>query len=73
MLLCIGLTSGCKETLKELIQPSEEAVTVSQLAKELGFSKEQPLVMGMNTATHRCSTWTTKVRPAGTTCSSPRY
>ena len=50
MLLCIGLTSGCKETLKELIQPSEEAVTVSQLAKELGFSKEQPLVMGMNTS-----------------------
>ena len=50
MLLCIGLTSGCRETLKELIQPSEEAVVVSQLAKELGFSKEQPLVMGMNTS-----------------------
>ena len=50
MLLCIGLTSGCRETLKELIQPSEEAVVASQLAKELGFSKEQPLVMGMNTS-----------------------
>ena len=50
MLLSIGLMSSCKENLKELFQTSEEAIVVSPLATELGFSKERPLVMGMNTS-----------------------
>ena len=49
-ILTVGLVSGCKEALKELLYPSEEAVVESALARELGFSKEQPLVMGMNTS-----------------------
>ena len=35
--------------MSDLFHTSEETVTVSQLAKEFGFSKERPLVMGMNT------------------------
>ena len=50
ILLSIGLMSSCKENLKELFQTSEEAIVVSPLATELGFSKERPLVMGMNTS-----------------------
>ena len=50
MLLSIGLMSSCKENLKGLFQTSEEAIVVSPLATELGFSKERPLVMGMNTS-----------------------
>lgn len=44
----VALFLSCSHNLKELFRPQDELV-VSPLAEELGFSKERPLVMGMNT------------------------
>jgi len=50
ILLSAGLMSACSDSLRELFHVSDDAVVVSPLATELGFSKERPLVMGMNTS-----------------------
>ena len=47
---CSWALVSCTDSMKELFHTSEEAVVVSPLAKELGFSKDRPLVMGMNTS-----------------------
>lgn len=44
------LLSACNDTLGEIFHSSGDAVVVSPLATELGFSKDRPLVMGMNTS-----------------------
>ena len=50
LLAAVTMMTACSDDLKEIFAPSDESVTVSPLATELGFSKEQPLVMGMNTS-----------------------
>ena len=42
--------SACGDSLKEFFNPSDDDFVVSPLAETLGFSKERPLVMGMNTS-----------------------
>ena len=50
LLAAVTMMTACSDDLKEIFAPSDESVTVSPLATELGFSKDQPLVMGMNTS-----------------------
>ena len=50
LLAAVTMMTACGDGLKEIFAPSDESVAVSPLATELGFSKEQPLVMGMNTS-----------------------
>ena len=50
LLAAVTMMTACSDGLKEIFAPSDESVTVSPLATELGFSKDQPLVMGMNTS-----------------------
>ena len=50
LLAAVTMMTACSDDLKEIFAPSDESVTVSALATELGFSKDQPLVMGMNTS-----------------------
>ena len=50
LLAAVTMMTACSDDLKEIFAPSDESVAVSPLATELGFSKEQPLVMGMNTS-----------------------
>ena len=50
LLLCVALCTACNDSLEELFRPTEEEPVVSPLATKLGFSKERPLVMGMNTS-----------------------
>ena len=45
MLLC-----SCDKRWDRLLHFSDDRVTISPLATELGYSKERPLVMGMNTS-----------------------
>ena len=50
ILLSAWMMSACSDSLKDMFHSSDDAVAVSQLATELGFSKDRPLVMGMNTS-----------------------
>lgn len=50
ILLSLILMSACGDSLKEFFHPSDDDFVVSPLAETLGFSKERPLVMGMNTS-----------------------
>ena len=50
LLAAVTMMTACSDDLKEIFAPSDESVAVSALATELGFSKDQPLVMGMNTS-----------------------
>ena len=50
ILLSVGMITACADNLKELFHPSDKATVISPLAVKLGFSKERPLVMGMNTS-----------------------
>ena len=50
LLLGVVLCTACNDSLEELFRPTEEEPVVSPLATKLGFSKERPLVMGMNTS-----------------------
>ena len=50
LLAAVTMMTACSDDLKEIFAPSDESVAVSPLATELGFSKERPLVMGMNTS-----------------------
>ena len=50
ILLSVGMITACADNLKELFRTSEKAPVISPLATKLGFSKERPLVMGMNTS-----------------------
>ena len=50
LLAAVTMMTACSDDLKEIFAPADESVTVSPLATELGFSKDQPLVMGMNTS-----------------------
>lgn len=50
ILLLLVLMSACGDSLKEFFNPSDDDFVVSPLAETLGFSKERPLVMGMNTS-----------------------
>ena len=47
--LAIVLVS-CKNGVSEFMQAFDDEPIVSPLATELGFSKDRPLVMGMNTS-----------------------
>ena len=47
---CLWMLTACTSSIKKLFGTADEAVVVSPLAKELGFSKDRPLVMGMNTS-----------------------
>ena len=49
ILLAVVLVS-CKNDVSELFQTFDDEPNVSPLATELGFSKDRPLVMGMNTS-----------------------
>ena len=49
ILLAVVLVS-CKNDVSELFQTFDDEPIVSPLATELGFSKDRPLVMGMNTS-----------------------
>ncbi|MBR1687390.1 MAG: transporter substrate-binding domain-containing protein [Prevotella sp.] len=48
LVLTMGVCSSC-EDVSHALGLSDTPIQVSPLAKELGFSKERPLVMGMNT------------------------
>ena len=50
LLLAALVTVACSSDWDGLFHPEDEAVVVSPLAERLGFSKDQPLVMGMNTS-----------------------
>ncbi len=50
LLLGVVLCTACNDSLDELFRSTEEEPVVSPLATKLGFSKERPLVMGMNTS-----------------------
>ena len=50
LLLGVVLCTACNDSLEELFRPTEKETVVSPLAIKLGFSKERPLVMGMNTS-----------------------
>ena len=50
ILLSLVLMSACGDSLKEFFHPSDDDFVVSPLAEKLGFSKDRPLVMGMNTS-----------------------
>lgn len=50
LLLGVVLCTACNDSLEELFRPTEKEPVVSPLATKLGFSKERPLVMGMNTS-----------------------
>lgn len=47
---CFAALVACGDSIRHLFERREQAVTVSPLATELGYSKERPLVMGMNTS-----------------------
>ena len=47
---CSWMLTACTNNMKSMFQSSGDAVVVSPLATELGYSKERPLVMGMNTS-----------------------
>ncbi len=49
LVLLTCLFSSCSREWKKLFHP-QQTVTVSPLAKKLGYSKDRPLVMGMNTS-----------------------
>ena len=44
------ILSACSNGWDTIFHRSDEAPTISPLAEELGFSKDRPLVMGMNTS-----------------------
>ena len=50
MLIAALTVSSCGSRRAGFFHTEEQAVTVSPLAKQLGFSKDRPLVMGMNTS-----------------------
>ncbi len=50
MLIAVLTVTSCGSKHAGLFHAEEQAVTVSPLAEQLGFSKERPLVMGMNTS-----------------------
>lgn len=47
---CSWMLTACTNNMKSMFQSSGDAIVVSPLATELGYSKERPLVMGMNTS-----------------------
>ena len=47
---CSWALASCTDSMKEWVHTSQDAVVISPLAKELGFSKDRPLVVGMNTS-----------------------
>ena len=47
---CTWTLTSCNSKWKEQLFPQDETTIVSPLARELGYSKERPLVMGMNTS-----------------------
>ncbi len=47
-LAVVGVLTSCNERLKQWFEP-KDVVSVSPLAERLGFSKDRPLIMGMNT------------------------
>ena len=49
MLAAVAVVS-CGSKGEGLFHSEEQAVVVSPLAEQLGFSKDRPLVMGMNTS-----------------------
>ena len=49
-LLALTLLAGCDDSRRELFHFPGNGLKVSSLATELGFSKDRPLVMGMNTS-----------------------
>ena len=49
LVLLTCLFSSCSREWKKLFHP-QQTITVSPLAKKLGYSKDRPLVMGMNTS-----------------------
>lgn len=50
-LLSVGLLfSSCDNSLSAFFQHKEEAPVISPLAEHFGYSKDRPLVMGMNTS-----------------------
>ncbi len=50
MLIAALTVTSCGSRRAGFFHTEEQAVTVSPLAKQLGFSKDRPLVMGMNTS-----------------------
>ncbi len=48
-LVIVGVLTSCNDKVKQLFQP-KDVVSVSPLAQRLGFSKDRPLIMGMNTS-----------------------
>ncbi len=50
IILTLGLLYACHSELESILHPSDKPVAISPLAKQLGFSKERPLVMGINTS-----------------------
>ena len=49
-ILLVVVLFSCKNDVSELFQTFDDEPIVSPLATELGFSKDRPLVMGMNTS-----------------------
>ena len=49
-LLLLTFVVGCGDAGSVLTSVSSDTLTVSKLARQFGFSKERPLVMGMNTS-----------------------
>ena len=49
-LAAVLLCSSCDKHWQRLLHLGDNPVTISPLAQELGYSKERPLVMGMNTS-----------------------
>jgi ABC-type amino acid transport substrate-binding protein len=50
MLIAALTVSSCGSRRAGFFHTEEQAVTVSALAKQLGFSKDRPLLMGINTS-----------------------
>ncbi len=50
MILILVLLYACHDKMESILRPSDKPMVVSPLATQLGFSKERPLVMGINTS-----------------------
>lgn len=49
LLTAVTMMAACGDGVADVFSPAGDGVAVSELATELGFSKERPLLMGMNT------------------------
>ena len=49
LLTAVTMMAACGDDVADVFSPAGDGVAVSELATELGFSKERPLLMGMNT------------------------